>query len=71
MSASVSPIRPEVLEAILPSRAPFNPHARGYAPIYRFGEVNHCPGCHRSHWLVGRLLAECAFCATALPIAEA
>jgi hypothetical protein len=41
---------------------------RGYRPVYRQRQVNHCPGCGRSHWLVGRLLAECGFCATALPL---
>jgi len=44
---------------------------RGYAPAYRTGGANHCPGCGRSHWLVGRSTAECAFCATAIPIADA
>lgn len=43
---------------------------RGYHALYRPHETNRCPGCGRSHWHVGRLLAECAFCATALPIAE-
>jgi hypothetical protein len=37
--------------------------------VYRPHETNRCPGCGRSQWLVGRLLAECAFCSTALPIA--
>lgn len=41
---------------------------RGFQPVYRAGETNRCPGCGRSHWLVGRSTAECAFCATALPI---
>lgn len=53
-----------------PSRpAPFNPSLRGYYAIYRGDRVNHCPGCGRTHWLVGRMLAECGFCATALPLA--
>lgn len=43
--------------------------ARGYGPTYRSGST-WCPGCGRSHWIVGRLLAECAFCATALPKTE-
>ena len=47
-----------------------NPAARGYYAAYRPHEVNHCPGCGRSHWLVGRALAECAFCATALPLLD-
>ena len=49
----------------------FNPNTRGYHAVYRDGEVNHCPGCGRTHWLIGRMSAECAFCATALPLAEA
>lgn len=41
---------------------------RGYASVYQEGETNHCPGCHRTHWIIGRLMAECAFCATAIPL---
>jgi hypothetical protein len=37
---------------------------------YRKNEANHCPGCGRSQWIVGRTTAECAFCSTALPLAE-
>lgn len=37
---------------------------------YRPNEANHCPGCGRSQWIIGRSTAECAFCATALPLAE-
>ncbi len=48
----------------------FDPAARGYHAVYREHQVNHCPGCGRTHWLIGRLLAECAFCATPLPLAE-
>jgi hypothetical protein len=50
---------------------PHNPAARGYAIIYRPAEANFCPGCGRSHWYVGRLLAECAWCGTAVPLADA
>jgi hypothetical protein len=32
----------------------FNPSARGYHAVYHDGEVNHCPGCGRTHWLIGR-----------------
>ena len=49
----------------------FNPNARGYHAMYHDGEVNHCPGCGRTHWYIGRLFAECGFCATAIPLAEA
>ena len=48
----------------------YDPHARGYAIVYRPGVSNHCPGCGRSHWHVGRVSAECGFCATALPLAD-
>jgi hypothetical protein len=52
-------------------RTAFNPNVRGYHAVYHDGEVNHCPGCGRTHWLIGRLSAECAFCSTALPLKEA
>jgi hypothetical protein len=45
-----------------------NPEHRGYHVVYREQEVNHCPGCSRTHWYVGRTMAECAFCGTALPL---
>ena len=45
-----------------------SPALRGYHAVYREHEVNHCPGCGRTHWYVGRVLAECGFCATALPL---
>ncbi len=48
----------------------FNPAQRGYHAVYRDNEVNHCPGCGRTHWFLGRILAECAFCSTALPLQE-
>jgi hypothetical protein len=48
----------------------FDPARRGYHAVYRENQVNHCPGCGRTHWLVGRTLAECGFCATALPLSE-
>jgi len=47
-----------------------NPAIRGYNIIYRENEINHCPGCGRSHWYIGRLLAECGFCGTAIPLGE-
>ena len=50
---------------------PHNPAARGYCVVYRENELNHCPGCGRTHWYVGRVSAECAFCETALPLASA
>lgn len=48
-----------------------DPAFRGYHVFYRRGEVNHCPGCGRTHWYIGRISAECAFCGTALPLVEA
>ena len=45
-----------------------DPAYRGYHVVYREHEVNHCPGCGRTHWYVGRTMAECAFCSTALPL---
>ena len=44
---------------------------RGYSQVYRENEVNHCPGCGRTHWYVGRISAECGFCSTALPLQDA
>ena len=49
---------------------PHDPARRGYHIVYRENEVNHCPGCGRSHWFIGRLSAECGFCGTALPLVE-
>ncbi|MGF1550728.1 MAG: hypothetical protein ACFBQW_09440 [Sphingomonadaceae bacterium] len=45
-----------------------NPAGRGYHVVYREDAANHCPGCGRSNWYIGRSMAECAFCATALPL---
>jgi hypothetical protein len=44
---------------------------RGHHIVYRANEPNHCPGCGRSQWYVGRVSAECSFCGTAVPLAEA
>ncbi len=63
--AEIIPFRPRAI-----AREPFNPAARGFHVLYRFGETNHCPGCGRSQWLIGRVTAECAFCATALPLED-
>jgi hypothetical protein len=60
-----------MLSSIDARRIPFNPNARGYHAVYHDGEVNHCPGCGRTHWLIGRMMAECAFCGAALPLKEA
>jgi hypothetical protein len=48
----------------------FQPNQRGWHISYK-GDGQDCPGCGRSHWHVGRMLAECAFCGTAIPIKDA
>ena len=47
-----------------------DPSRRGYHIAYRENQVNHCPGCGRSHWYIGRLSAECGFCGTAMALAD-
>ena len=47
-----------------------NLQQRGYTVLYYHGENNRCPCCARSNWLVGRSVAECAFCETALPLSH-
>lgn len=44
--------------------------ARAYALVYRPEVVNHCPGCTHTNWLVGRMVAECGFCGTVLPLRD-
>jgi hypothetical protein len=44
---------------------------RGHHIVYRSNTLNQCPGCGRSQWYVGRISAECGYCATAVPLAEA
>ena len=48
-----------------------NLSARGHHVVYRTNETNRCPGCGRAQWHVGRITAECGFCGTAVPLAEA
>ena len=36
----------------------YDPARRGYAAVYRENELNHCPGCGRTHWHIGRTTAE-------------
>jgi hypothetical protein len=43
---------------------------RGHHIVYRANSANHCPGCGRSQWYIGRVSAECGFCGTAVPLAE-
>ena len=51
-------------------RFPLDILSRGLRLNYRQDELNRCPGCGRSHWYVGRTTAQCAFCETAVPLAE-
>lgn len=44
---------------------------RGHHIVYRANEENRCPGCGRCNWHIGRISAECGFCGTAVPLAEA
>ncbi|NNC72192.1 MAG: hypothetical protein HKN78_04870 [Sphingomonadaceae bacterium] len=46
----------------------FEPAQAGYRIVYHQGEHNRCPGCGKSHWIVGRMSSECAFCGTAIPL---
>jgi hypothetical protein len=48
-----------------------DPAYRGYHAVYRTRETNYCPGCGRTHWWIGRISAECVYCSTALPFADA
>ena len=43
---------------------------RGHHVVYRTNEANHCPGCGRSQWYIGRISDECGFCGTAVALAE-
>src|SRR3954467_9258568 len=60
-----------MLSAIESRREAFNPSTRGYHAVYHDGEVNHCPGCGRTHWLIGGWSPGCPFGGTALPLKEA
>lgn len=55
------PFRPYGLRSTIASRAPIQ--------VFRSDAQNICPGCGRSHWVIGRSSAECASCCTALPFA--
>lgn len=41
---------------------------QGTGVVYHAGEANRCPSCHGQSWNVGRTMAQCAGCDTALPI---
>ena len=54
----------------MPSLTPLPLAKRGFVLNYRIGEANECPGCGGAHWHVGRQMAECGHCFTALPLAD-
>jgi len=41
-----------------------------YLALYRVGETNRCPGCRGEQWFVGRMMAECSQCGSALPLEQ-
>lgn len=49
---------------------PHDPSRRGLQNFYYRDCTNHCPGCGRTHWQIGRFSAECCFCSTALALTE-
>ena len=52
-------------------RANINDNSAHAAPLlFRPGEENSCPDCGAAHWLVGRRMAECGACGSALPLAQ-
>ena len=59
-----------VVIQLQPNRFAHDPANRGYAIVYREDQPNFCPGCGRSHWYIGRLTAECAYCGTAVPMQD-
>lgn len=62
--------RSDVAVTASPPSPHFPRRGNGYVGLYEPGEFNRCPGCGNSHWYVGRTTAECAFCSTALPLAD-
>ncbi|PZU12255.1 MAG: hypothetical protein DI606_09690 [Sphingobium sp.] len=45
--------------------SPSDPHR---IQTYSVGSACACPACGERQWFVGRIMAECAICETALPI---
>ncbi len=43
---------------------------RGIQLPYWPDGINHCPGCGKTSWIIGRFSAECSFCTTALAMAH-
>lgn len=61
MKAAILPFPARIAEPCV------KPRLRGYHVPYH-GAATPCPGCAKSNWIVGRAMAECAFCETAIPI---
>ncbi|MES2272084.1 MAG: hypothetical protein V4533_14470 [Pseudomonadota bacterium] len=53
-----------------PAERTVNAQVAQRLPLYQPNMANLCPGCGKSHWLVGRVMAQCAFCETAMPLAH-
>lgn len=51
-------------------RIPFSSGVDTIMPVllYRPGRHMPCPSCGGRHWLVGRMMAQCAVCDAALPL---
>ena len=60
--------RTEFMPMPEPVCSPMSRFRRGYALLYHPGETNHCPACGQRHWIIGRMMAQCARCDTALPL---
>jgi len=43
---------------------------RGTQLTYWPDNINHCPGCGKTSWIIGRFSAECSLCRTALALAH-
>jgi hypothetical protein len=63
-------MRPKIFAAQFSKAMPLlKMRSRAIVPLYYADTVNHCPACGHTHWHIGRSTAECAFCATAMPLA--
>lgn len=66
--SGVKPLKGPVTMSHASRAEPFSAAARRPALLYRQNEVNHCPGCGGTAWIVGRATAQCVRCDTALPL---
>lgn len=53
-----------------PKITPPQSRIRGSQSTYWPDGINHCPGCGRTSWIIGRFSAECGFCKTALALSH-